>query len=219
MLIQTIGIIGGAGPMAGVLLLERIFYFSRSLYNCYKDSDFPKVCFLNVPFSDMLSPNFNVDQIQDELKTALNQLRSNGSSVLAIACNTLHIFLDDECTRDLILLPEVIKNELCDTEPLVLCTSTSVAYALHKRYFPCSYPSTSSQKQVDELIDKILKGDDSNVLKDLSDLIEAQPMNTILLGCTELSLFGKNLVSSKKTIIDPIDLLAKSILKNVFNKG
>ncbi len=45
-----IGIVGGAGPLAGAALLERIFSLSGSLYGCYKDADFPKVLLLSFPF-------------------------------------------------------------------------------------------------------------------------------------------------------------------------
>ncbi len=60
---KSIGIIGGAGPLAGALLLERILILSGSEYGCYKDADFPEVILLSFPFSEMLTPERDVLQI------------------------------------------------------------------------------------------------------------------------------------------------------------
>ena len=98
---KTIGIIGGAGPLAGALLLERILSLSMSLYGCYRDADFPKVVLISFPLSEMLSADVDEAQLRRELKQCLYQLRAQGASVIAIACNTLHAFLDkaSRCPR------------------------------------------------------------------------------------------------------------------------
>jgi aspartate racemase len=218
---QSIGIVGGAGPLAGAALLERILFLSSSLYGCYKDADFPKIMLISFPFSEMLSPEMDVAQVQKELSECLSQLRKNGASVLAIACNTLHAFLDpNESLIDLVHLPQVTASEISSCEmPLVLCTSTSIRFGLHKRFFSCTYPDTETQFLVDKIIDEILKGvEEETVLEDLSKVIQAQTTNTIILGCTELSLFSNQLRPSNKSIIDPLNILAKKILEKSFSK-
>lgn len=64
---KPIGIIGGAGPMAGVALLKEVLSLSGKLYGCKKDADFPKVIFLNFPFSEMLKQDMDVLQIKSIL--------------------------------------------------------------------------------------------------------------------------------------------------------
>lgn len=216
---KCIGIIGGAGPMAGAFLLERIFALAGQLYGCYRDADFPKVFLLSFPFSEMLCPNMNRAKLQQELRESLNQLRKNGASVLAIACNTLHAFLDtQEAWTDLVHLPRTVAEEaILHERPLVLCTSTSVQFGLHKQFFPCIYPDRHTQQQVDALIDQILKGADrSEICEKLERLIGSQNAKTVVLGCTELSLFAAKLSVPNKCIIDPLELMANKILKNVF---
>ena len=61
---KTIGIIGGAGPLAGATLLQRVLTFSQSLYGCYRNSDFPKVLCLEA-------------MLKSELKLCLKELRQN----------------------------------------------------------------------------------------------------------------------------------------------
>lgn len=218
---KSIGIIGGAGPMAGVLLLERVLSLSGSRYGCFRDADFPKVLLLSFPFAEMLTPDRDESRVRAEVSACLKQLKKSGAEVLAIACNTLHAFLDEgEDLADLIHLPKVTAMEIPQGEiPLVLCTSTSVQFGLHKRFFPCIYPTAEVQMQVDRIIDQILKGEEQQrIIEELLQIIEVQTANTVVLGCTELSIFTKYLSSCDKSIIDPLEITAKKILETSFSK-
>jgi len=216
---KPIGILGGAGPLAGSMLIERLFTLSGSLYGCHKDADFPEVMLLSYPFSEMLSPQTDATQVRKELKKCLKQLRNNGAAVLAIACNTLHAFLDeDEDQTDLIHLPKSIVMEVPpSTIPLVLCTSTSVKFALHRQYFPCTYPNSRTQKEIDNLIEQILRwGKQEVIIQKLQKILDEQTESTVILGCTELSLYSKDLPPCDKVIIDPLEIIAKKILETSF---
>lgn len=216
---KCIGIIGGAGPLAGAFLLERIISLSGKLYGCYRDADFPKIFLISFPFSEMLCPEMDVAKLQKELSECLEQLRKNGASVLAIACNTLHAFLDEnDELNDLIHLPRTLAEEaLLFDEPLVFCTSTAVQFGVHKQFFPCTYPDLQTQQEIDGMIDQILKGGDpSAILEKLEKLIQTQTADTVILGCTELSLFSAQLSVPNKLIIDPLEVMTKKNLENSF---
>ena len=209
-----IGIIGGAGPFAGVKFLEQIFRLCQTNYGCSKDADFPKVLLLSFPFTEMLSVEIDPVQVKKELKDCLDTLKKNGAQVCVIACNTLHAFLGEE-NEGLILLPDILTQEFKDRSPLVLCTTTSMRYALHKA---CSYPNPSDQARVDAIIDEILKGEEENlIVPRLTDFIEEQKENTIVLGCTELSLFASQLKVPGKTVIDLVELAAQKIVDESFS--
>lgn len=218
---QCIGIIGGAGPLAGTFLLERIFSLSGQLYGCHRDADFPKVYLISFPFSEMLSSNMDIAKLKQELRECLEQLRKNGASVLAIACNTLHAFLDqkDELS-DLVHLPRTLAEKISQLDnPLVFCTTTSVQFGVHKQFFSCAYPDFQTQQEVDAIIDQILKGEErSSIIKKLEKLIQAQNSSTVILGCTELSLLSPQLSVPNKLIIDPLELIANKILEKSFLK-
>lgn len=220
---KTIGIIGGAGPLAAVTLLEQILCFAQLLYGCYRDRDFPKIYLISFPFSEMLEPNISVKQVQEELKNALNELRGMGAAVLAIACNTLHSFLaENEEDERLIHLPKVLARNLSHLDrslPLVLCTSTSVRFNLHRRFFPCLYPDPPFQRELDQMIARILKGEERKAIAEqLKEMIRMQGVNTVVLGCTELSLISHQLNGLSQKIIDPLTLVAKEILTVSFTK-
>lgn len=216
---KSIGIVGGAGPLAGAFLLKRILSLSGEVYGCYRDADFPQVFLISFPFSEMLCPDMDTAKLRKELSECLAQLRKNGASVLTIACNTLHAFLDEKDElNDLVHLPGTLAEEMSLVDkPLVFCTSTSVQFGLHKQFFPCTYPDAQTQQEIDRIIDQILRGaDQSVILEKLEKLLQAQTTNTIILGCTELSLFSAYLSVPSKKIIDPLEIMANKILQKSF---
>lgn len=219
---KSIGIIGGAGPQAGALLFERVLSISSKKYGCYRDSEFPKIFLVSFPFSEMLTPIIDSAKLRGELKECISQLRQNGASVLAIACNTLHAFLDEEENLDdLIHLPRAVAEEVpTSEEPLVFCTSTSVQFGLHKRFFSCTYPDLQTQGEIDTIIDEILQGVDKKIsIERLNKLLKAQTEKTVVLGCTELSLFTTSLSLTNKVIIDPLEVVANKILEKSFSNN
>lgn len=218
---KPIGIIGGAGPLAGAFLLERIFSLSTKIYGCYRDADFPQVFLISFPFSEMLSPNADAALLRKELRDCLNALRKQGASILAIACNTLHAFLEEkDLLDDFVHLPQVLEEERLSDFPLVLCSSTSARLKLHKKFIRCSYPDGKTQREIDALIDQVLQGADRfMIIQKLQALIAKQNADTLVLGCTELSLFADQLSVAGKAIIDPLEIAAKKIVEKSFSIG
>lgn len=220
MLPKSIGILGGAGPIAGVCLLEKVLSLAGSVYGCTRDADFPKVFFINFPFSEMLLGEIDKEKLQDEIKGCLSLLRNNGACVLAIACNTLHAFLneEEENAPDLIHLPREVLQEIPSSEvPLVLCTTTSARCNLHKKFFPCAYPDEETQGNVDRIINQILGGGDlKGISQEFLQIVEKQSARVVILGCTELSLLNKELALSTKLIIDPLEIAALKVLQKYF---
>jgi aspartate racemase len=216
MLPKTIGILGGAGPLAGAQLLERLLRLLQQNYGCSKDADFPKIVLISFPFSEMLAGDIDVPKIREELKQCLRELVQCGAEVLAIACNTLHSFLDEEIDG-LVHMPKAVAGKLEREAPLVLCTSTSARFELHKRFFPCTYLDQGSQGQLDEVIDAILRGEEK-VEDKLKEIVERQGSASVVLGCTELSLVKDQFGFCNRQIIDPLEIVAESILVKSFRR-
>jgi aspartate racemase len=82
------------------------------------------------------------------------------------------------------------------------------------------YPSKKVQGEIDLLIDLILAGAEMDVIVPrLLEIIEREESSTIILGCTELSLFAKSLDVSNKRIIDPLQVVAKKIISKSWRKS
>ena len=209
-----IGIIGGAGPLAGALLFEKIIQICQNDFGCSRDGDFPFITLLSYPFAEMLNGEES-DLIKEQLNECFHNLIGLKTDYAVIACNTIHAFLPP-VPRGIKLI-HLIQETLLTLEEktLVLCTSTAAKYRLHA---PCSYPAPLLQKRLDEIIDRILAGEPLMKLsKELAHLINHESISEILLGCTELSLLNVRAplhsfgLDKKFKIRDPFEIVSKKI--------
>ena len=125
-----IGLVGGAGPMAGALLFSKIIQNYQSKKNAWQDEDFPEIILLSYPFSQMLSgaeSAGNASRLQTELRICLAQLRDWGCDRIVIACNTLHAFAPSD---GFINMPAAIMNE---ADRRSLHPSAGAVHANHAR--------------------------------------------------------------------------------------
>jgi aspartate/glutamate racemase len=201
-----LGIISGAGPMAGISLLKQtISLFQKN--GAWRDSDFPEIHLISYPFSDMLSKNFDRDKVKAELAHCIRSLQRNCQHI-AIACNTLHLFLPEQTLPQLVNIIELVKAKLPKgTTPLVVASQTSAAENLHGRLLrmDCEYwqPKTSQA-----IIDDILK----NKKVDLTWLADLAKTRSVILGCSEYSLALEPLAPTQG-LIDPIKLAAQTFFE------
>lgn len=222
---KSIGIIGGAGPMAGAILVEKIIKLCQKKYGCKKDSDFPLIILYSFPFSNMLKKNLLLKEskkIAKELKKSLLFLEKF-TDITAIACNTLHLFLENfKPKKQFINLIEIAKKKLKNKNNLILCTSASKKNKIHKNLGNIFYPK--NQKFIDNFINKTLKTDPSKKscekLKKflLQEKQKNKMIDNIVLGCTEFSLLNERFCIKLKNVIDPMDILVEQICFYSFGK-
>lgn len=245
---KCLGIIGGAGPMAGALLFQKIVHVCQQQYGCQADMDFPKTLLYSYPFSDMLQ---GVDEakktrIQKEVNDCLSLLVQNGASLVAIACNTLHAFLPETLPSGAQFFHMVdetayaIQKSGC-RRAFILASTTSASCRLHaksfSRFFDCEYPNSEFQGALQTLIHTILAGKQSKRDAEmLSELLQRQKKMmkskgsedekiALVLGCTELSLFNEeyslhaNGLDSAFRIFDPNRVVAEQMCKCIFSAG
>lgn len=201
-----LGIISGAGPMAGLSLCKQTITLMQK-HGAWQDQDYPQITLLSYPFSDMLNQKVDKEIIKQELLSCLNQLEPQCDHVI-IACNTLHLFLPCRNLPKLINLVRLVKNEIpADTKPLILASETSARHNLHGRLLgvDCEYWDPPKSQAI---IDNLLKGH----LIDLGWIYKLSQDRPVILGCSEYSLAFENIVEIKN-IIDPIKLAAKALCK------
>lgn len=224
----TIGIVGGAGPMAGLLLAEVIIEICQKRFGYQKDADFPRLFLHSYPFADMLCDHTSSKLVAQQLQEALLQLENQGADVLVIACNTIHLFLQQNWQQkqgfvDLIGETAAFLRASQIQHTLMLATSTSVRGRLHQSWFACSYPAATGQAQVDNAIEAILAGSytaqSSQLLAALANSALPNRASAVVLGCTELSVLQRkypleeNGLNSHFTVVDPLILGAEKACK------
>jgi len=230
--LPSIGILGGAGPLAGSLLMDKVIRRCQTHYRCSQDNEFPKMLLLSFPFSEMLCPNTPQQQehkVRQQLRETLEFLYASGCTVIAIACNTLHGFLTESFVQQekLLRLPELARQQAQQgqcSKVLTLCTSTAVEQQVHQ--VPAVLPDSKLQKEVDALIQSLLRRSCRKQDRQLLEALIAQQVrkdpeiDAVLLGCTELSVLNAewSLELSGQLVIDPLQLAAQELCKRYFEK-
>lgn len=225
---DAIGIVGGAGPMASVLFYETLITLCQEMYGAKKDGDFPEIMLLNYPFSPMCSiteAEFNSTRLQGELASCFQSLQDWGAKTVAIACNTLHNFIEDTDWSF------TFKSIVCATlngahkaqanKLLFLGTEVSAKKQLYeKSAIDIIYPSPDAQVGVDKIISGMLAGEskvkNGQALAKIINKLQRRGLafDGVILGCTELSLLYDQLEDLYKGMVfDSNRLLALEVLK------
>jgi|GEM_PF-1182908 len=223
---KKIGLIGGAGPEAGALLLKNIIQACQQ-NGAWEDHDFPSIMLLSRKFSPMINSDNHKKDIISEIQAAVNTLDANENEVVGIACNTLHSFVQHVNFKSMVFVSivdeviNVIKKEQ-NYKILFLGTKTSVNAKIYETSSSVQnfYPTIKQQELIQECIIRILKNQHSSldsllVSTIINDCHETIDFNAVILGCTELSVIHQNnaIESIKHSIIyDPITILAHKLI-------
>lgn len=215
---KKIGIIGGAGPEAGSLLFNKIIRLYQQK-GAWKDSDFPQIVLINYPFSEMiLTANTNV--IIQELQDAVNQLEKIGCEIIAIACNTLHVFVPLVKFKARFIsiidavLSEAEKREIKSALFIGSLTSSFAHLYDNKKIkiIDIAFP------EINNAIEAILKNQyDEQLSNLLSEIInkKEERFEAVILGCTEFSVLQEKYpLKTNKIILDSTVALARALVED-----
>lgn len=221
-----IGIVSGIGPLAGSDVLAKVFKNAAQKYGAVEDSEYPDLLLLNHGIEGVDNIGTLNDTFEKEIVEMVQQLEAQGATVIGIACNTAHVYLDKIDTK-----PETILVNLIDSVSavaketnqnyLLLTSSTSKQQKLYQGYlnkYGVSFQETSDEQQklLDEAIGLVM----AYKLEDAGKLVEKVFVSVkkvgfkaVIAGCTELPIaiaHCNNLAGL--CVIDSNDELAKTLL-------
>jgi aspartate racemase len=171
----------------------------------------------------------NRTRIQAELQMCINKLKVAGVDIVAIACNTLHSFLDAIDLKDThyVNMPQAVleyAKENALKKLLVLGTPTTIKSGIYAAPELITIaPSLKNQTSVTAIIDALLEGivgqEDAHSLKDIAQRVFSQtPFDGIILGCTELPILYEQYQKDLRgpwCMIDSLDIVERSIVGQV----
>lgn len=209
---DKIGVIAGAGPLAGALFYQRLIEYA------HKSRQMPEVVLVNYPFRRQSTS----DEFVEQLQSCIDVLAAQKTTRLAIACNTLHGLLDKLSLHgmELVHLPQALLRHAKERgvkRLLLLSTARTVKSRLYQDDAYELYTlEPEEQTFVGAVIDRVLDG---TVLKadseELSRLIKKKydktPFDAVILGCTELPVLHAQhpLDIGKIVALDSIDSAAR----------
>lgn len=230
---KRIGIVGGAGPLASSLLLNNV------IQECYRQGctgsgDIPHITLVNYPFdfeSCIHSSLCPESYASIAIQKSVDILEQAHADIVAIACNTLHLFvphvkLDAAQLVDITHTTLHMALEKKLSSLLLLGSSRTMHSELYqKQNIACSIPAENDQIAIKGIIQNVLAG--AVLAQDallLHEIIARHEQTTccdgVILGCTELSVLAQahphQLVHGRKPgvrVLDTIEILAKTLVE------
>ncbi len=214
---KTIGIVGGAGPIASAFLYTSILEICQKQYNANDYNEFPEIILVSYPFT-----RGNEEKIREEVSLCLSKLKTAGASLFCIASNSFHGFLPELPKAGFVnLVAEGLKESARQhiSKALILAAPMTINLKLYEQSaVECLYPSPKEQQQVNQLIreiagGKIEEGQAQKLKKIISQIHDHHPFDGIIIACTELPLLHKKMpFSDTLPVVNTIEVLAKQLV-------
>ncbi|MDB2439789.1 amino acid racemase [Hellea sp.] len=223
---KKLGVIGGMGPEATALLLNRVI----ALTEAHDDQDHvPLVVDMNPQIPSRLAALWGDGGISPvpALTEMTKNLEGMGAAALAMPCNTAHYYAQDFMSTSTIPLLNMIKLSAKRISKLgkdtrrvgMLASPATDKFNIFQDVFDgygltCIFPE--NEADVLSLIRRIKSDGISPELADgLSVFVkelESRGAQCLLVGCSEFSLLTATL-SSSLPIFDSVDLLAQAMVE------
>ena len=230
-----IGLLGGMGPEASVDAYRLLVDLS------YKDAGkdmgaYPHIVINNVPFPNLYQ--LPAEEARPMLVDAVRLLATAGCRVIGVCCNSAHHYFAD--MKDELEEADVVLVNMVD-ETVILARSKTkngnvvgvLSSTLSREMYEtgltdqglqCILPETDCQRQVDDLILRILSGEkDEKISHELTSMCKAmvaQGAEIVILGCTDLPLvldedeIGGLVVSSTQALVNALSKQSRSRVQN-----
>lgn len=231
---DLIGIIGGMGPRAGVHLAQQMLVSAHKYYGAKDDSDYPDFVLTSLSLS---ADSFNEkgitdwDMVKRQLKGIVSKLNTQKVSTIAIACNTVHFFIDDIQSwteASVINIIDATTSEILanNFKEVTLLTSSSSRYGLYdealvKAGIKAKYLPLSQQPVIDSAILDVMSYSEhkNNAFKELLMSLQKEKTDAIVLGCTELPIIlESSSLDIKKPIVSSTVALVKKLLETTMHQ-
>lgn len=220
---KKIGIIGGADPAASCLLYEEIIKACFQINGCKNGSEFPEIVIVSFPFTRGMSAQraHAARQILcTELQSCVDKLVRCSVDLIALACNTLHLFMPvvNLHNKQFVHLVQTTLTQIQQAHcarVLVFATEVSMQQRLYQH--PCITfiaPDTGEQQQVDHIITRVHQGiyaqTDAQLL---STITQNHDIEGVVFGCTDLSVLHKHYpIVAVGKVFDTVTILARELV-------
>ena len=221
----TLGILGGLGPMSGVYFCEMLLSHTKA----ERDQDHLNFLLSSRADTPDRTAYITGESREDPTPVMIREVRrlsEAGADLIAIPCNTAHYFYDAVAKASSVPILNIIESTAayCAARGFskvgVMATAGTVSSgsyknALDKHGIECITPSPEDQRLVGEIIYgdvKQGKDPDSHCFLRIANVLRQQGAETVILGCTELSLL-KRTFRLGEDFTDSLEVLALSALR------
>lgn len=223
---RTLGILGGLGPMSGVYFCSLLTEHTEA----QRDQD--HLNFILSSRADTPDRTAFITGVSEEDPTAamcteVQRLILAGAEIIAIPCNTAHYFYEAIAERSSVPVINIIRQTVmfCHRSGIrtvgLLATEGTVSSGAYAQVceaagIECVTPCREDQDVVSRIIyGEIKKGrePDMDALMGVVQRLRERGCERIILGCTELSLLGRDGRLCGEDVVDSLEVLAYSAIR------
>lgn len=201
----TLGVLGGLGPMSGVYFCELLTEHTKA--DCDQQHlNFLLSSYAQTPDRTDFILGRSADNPLPDMLAALRRLEGAGAELIAIPCNTAHYFYESIADAATVPVINIIDQTVAFCQSCgyrrvgVLATEGTVASGAYESVLlraGLTYvvPSSEDQATVSRIIyGQIKKGlsPDREAFERVVAHLLADGCDTVILGCTELSLLKRS---------------------------
>ncbi|MBI3588993.1 MAG: aspartate/glutamate racemase family protein [Candidatus Liptonbacteria bacterium] len=216
-----VGILGGMGPMAGVLLQRLIIEATPAS----RDQDHLEViCFTNPKITDRTDSLMRDggESFTREIVDSIKVFESMGVDVIAIPCHTAHTRFLEIQRRSTLPILNLVKITIEEVEKEagrigILATTGTIREKIYRNneFLEIIEPDEGNQEKIMEMIYRIKGGEliTQNEIEGIAMEFKSRGVETLLLACTEFSLYFENFDRLGLKVFDPLRILARYLVE------
>lgn len=221
---QHILIIGGMGPQASVYA-HRLLVSQATSRGASNNEDYPRITHVSINVHDFISNPKYKNEALEYILDCLSDIDMHSVTDGFIACNTAHLLFNEINSS----LPFELTSLISETSNYVdsrriekigiLATPSTIDSNLYRDVLTnvrsVINPSKESFVRTEKIIRDVISGvnldSSARSLKHEMGLMKKSGADSIILGCTELSLLSDRL--GENDYINPLEIVIDKILK------
>jgi aspartate racemase len=222
---KTIGILAGMGPRSTAPFVDLVVGECQRQYGAIYDDEFPPMMIYALPTPFYVDRPVDHAALRAVIVAGLRRLASTGVALIAMPCNTAHIYFDDLAAATRVPLLNMVELALqalpTDTGRVALLATRPTAAArvyqdALERAGRAVYLNETLQAQVDRLIQTLKtmpdRRDATQQWRELLATLIADGVDTTLLACTDLNAVSAA-VDAPLALVDATACLAAATVR------
>jgi aspartate racemase len=222
---KSMGILAGMGPRATAPFIDLVVTECQRQYGATYDIDFPPMLIYSLPTPFYLDRPLDHPAIEATISAGLQHLASTGVALIAMPCNTAHIYYPQLARNLPIPLLNMVDIALQRIPPTaqritLVATRPTLAAGLYQSALQqmalTVVTHESWQRSIDALLQMIKTQQDPHdapiMWLALLQEYEAAGIDTVLIACTDVTAV-KATYQGSMTILDATQCLAAALVK------
>jgi aspartate racemase len=224
---QTVGILGGVGPLSTVYFMEMIISMTEAAVD-QEHIDMIVFNHATIPDRTAYILGQSADNPLEVMALDAKKLQAAGADFVVIPCNTAHYFFEQIKAGVTVPMLNIVEGAVQYAKQTipgltklgVLATDGTIQtdtyrLACEKEGIACAVPDARDQATVMRIIYEQVKAGkkaDIAAFYHVVETLKEQGCQAVVLGCTELSIVKRDYNINQKEIIDSLEVLAKNTI-------